>query len=77
VVILGESLAALPDLIATAASAKRRIIENFTIAAGYNAIVIPFALAGFVTPLLAAIAMSTSSITVLLNAMRLTRGGHQ
>lgn len=73
VVILGNTLAPLPDMIATARSAKRRIIENFAIAAGYNATVIPFALAGFVTPLLAAIAMSTSSITVLLNAMRLTK----
>lgn len=74
VVLLGASIAPLPDLIATARSAKRRILENFGIAAGYNALVIPLAVAGFVTPLLAAIAMSTSSITVLSNAMRLTRG---
>lgn len=73
VVLLGRSLAPLPDLIHTARSAKRRILENFGIAAGYNALVIPLAVAGFVTPLLAAIAMSTSSITVLLNAMRVTR----
>ncbi|MGC1506254.1 MAG: heavy metal translocating P-type ATPase [Sulfitobacter sp.] len=74
VVLLGRSLAPLPDLIHTSRSAKRRILENFAIAAGYNALVIPLAVAGFVTPLLAAIAMSTSSITVLLNAMRVTRG---
>ena len=73
VVLLGRSLAPLPDLIDTAQKAKRRILENFAIAAGYNALVIPLALAGFVTPLLAAIAMSSSSITVLLNALRLTR----
>ena len=73
VVVLGKSLASLPDLIATSRSAKRRILENFAIAAGYNALVIPLAVAGFVTPLLAAIAMSTSSITVLLNALRLSR----
>lgn len=73
VVLLGRSLAPLPDLIYTARSAKRRILENFSIAAGYNALVIPLALLGFVTPLLAAIAMSTSSITVLLNALRLSR----
>ena len=75
VVMLGQSLAALPELITTAKQAKSRILENFAIAAGYNALVIPFAMAGFVTPLLAAIAMSTSSITVLFNAMRLTWGG--
>ncbi|MFY0647954.1 heavy metal translocating P-type ATPase [Sulfitobacter geojensis] len=74
VVLLGRSLSPLPDLIHTSRSAKRRILENFAIAAGYNAIVIPLAVAGFVTPLLAAIAMSSSSITVLLNAMRVTRG---
>ncbi|MFK7835008.1 MAG: heavy metal translocating P-type ATPase [Sulfitobacter sp.] len=73
VVLLGSSLAPLPDLIDTSRKAKRRILENFGIAASYNAIVIPLALAGFATPLLAAIAMSTSSITVLLNAMRLSR----
>lgn len=73
VVLLGSSLAPLPDLITTSRSAKRRILENFAIAVGYNALVIPLALAGFVTPLLAAIAMSTSSITVLLNALRLSR----
>ena len=73
VVLLGESLAPLPELISTSRRAKRRILENFGIAAGYNALVIPLAVAGFVTPLLAAIAMSTSSITVLLNAMRVAR----
>ncbi|MDG1168505.1 MAG: heavy metal translocating P-type ATPase [Sulfitobacter sp.] len=73
VVLLGSSLAPLPDLITTSRQAKRRILENFAIAAGYNALVIPLALAGFVTPLLAAIAMSSSSITVLLNALRLSR----
>jgi Cu2+-exporting ATPase len=74
VVLLGRSLSPLPDLIHTSRSAKRRILENFAIAAGYNAIVIPLAVSGFVTHLLAAIAMSSSSITVVLNAMRVTRG---
>ncbi|MGC1495701.1 MAG: heavy metal translocating P-type ATPase [Sulfitobacter sp.] len=77
VVMLGQSMSALPELISTAKKAKSRIIENFAIAAGYNALVIPFAMAGFVTPLLAAIFMSTSSITVLLNAMRLTWGARR
>ncbi|MFT6676105.1 MAG: Cu2+-exporting ATPase [Sulfitobacter sp.] len=74
VVMLGQSLSALPDLINTARSAKRRILENFAIAAVYNALVIPFAMVGYVTPLVAAIAMSGSSIVVLLNAMRLQKG---
>jgi Cu2+-exporting ATPase len=50
-----------------------RIKENFAIAALYNLIAIPVALAGFATPLAAALAMSGSSISVSLNALRLTR----
>ncbi|RVT82823.1 cadmium-translocating P-type ATPase [Rhodobacteraceae bacterium CCMM004] len=73
VVILQSSLAPLSDLLTTARSAKKRVKENFRISAGYNAIAIPLAVAGFASPLMAAVAMSTSSITVLLNALRLVR----
>ena len=71
IVLLSDSLTALADLPRIARAAKRRVIENFSIAAGYNAIAIPIALAGFATPLMAAIAMSGSSIMVVLNALRL------
>ncbi len=71
IVILGDNLESIPDGIATARLAKRRIMENFAIAAGYNAIAVPVAVLGFATPLAAAIAMSTSSIVVSLNALRL------
>ena len=71
VVLLNDSLLPLIDLPLVARAAKRRIIENFAISALYNAVAIPIALLGFATPLLAAIAMSASSITVLLNALRL------
>lgn len=71
IVLLRHSLGELAEVIATAKSAKARVIENFFIAAGYNAIAIPIAVLGFATPLGAAIAMSASSITVLLNALRL------
>ena len=70
IVLLGKSLIEIPDAIKTAKSARARVIENFAIAAGYNAIAIPIAVMGFATPLAAAIAMSASSITVLLNALR-------
>jgi Cu2+-exporting ATPase len=71
IVLLGKSLAPIGEAAQVAVSATRRIKENFAIAAGYNAIAIPIALAGFATPLAAALAMSTSSITVSLNALRL------
>ena len=71
IVLLGKTLAAIPLAVDTARSARARVIENFAIAAGYNLIAIPIALAGFATPLAAAIAMSLSSITVLANALRL------
>lgn len=71
IVLLGKSLAPLGGSVALAKSATRRIKENFAIAAGYNAIAIPIALIGLATPLAAALAMSLSSITVSVNALRL------
>jgi len=71
IVMLGRDLAPLGSAPVTARKATRRIKENFAIAALYNAIAIPVALSGFATPLAAALAMSTSSITVSLNALRL------
>ncbi|MCR8724211.1 heavy metal translocating P-type ATPase [Frigidibacter sp. ROC022] len=71
VVLLGQSLAPIPDALRTARSATRRIVENFGLAATYNMIAVPLALAGLATPLAAALAMSSSSIMVSLNALRL------
>ena len=68
--LLSRSLAEIPDAIRTAKSARLRVLENFGIAAAYNLVAVPVAILGFASPLSAAIAMSASSITVLVNALR-------
>lgn len=71
IVLLSADIGPVSGAVTTARKATRRIRENFAIAAGYNAIAVPIALLGFATPLAAALAMSFSSITVSLNALRL------
>jgi len=73
-VLLGSDLGVLAEASAIAKSATRRIRENFRIATVYNLVAVPLAVAGLATPLIAALAMSSSSIIVSLNALRL-RGG--
>ncbi len=67
----GDSLAPVVELLAVARQAKKMAFQNFALATLYNSICIPLAAAGFVTPLIAAIAMSTSSIVVTANAIRM------
>ena len=71
IVLLGSDLSPIADALATARAATKRIRENFRIATVYNIIAVPLAVAGLATPLIAALAMSSSSITVSLNALRL------
>jgi Cu2+-exporting ATPase len=71
IVLLGNDLSPIGAACETARSATRRIRENFRIATVYNIIAVPLAVAGLATPLIAALAMSLSSITVSLNALRL------
>ncbi len=69
----GAKLGAVIEAIEVARKSRRLVFENFALALAYNAVAIPLAFAGFVTPLIAAVAMSTSSITVTLNSLRLSR----
>lgn len=71
VVVLSRDLSPVAEALSTARAARRRILENFLLAAAYNAVAIPLAVLGHASPLAAALAMSASSITVSLNAMRL------
>ncbi|MCE2890113.1 MAG: cadmium-translocating P-type ATPase [Hyphomonadaceae bacterium] len=70
-VFQGEQLGAVLEAIEVARAAKKRVMENFWFAALYNFIAAPIAMLGLVTPFIAAIAMSSSSIIVTLNALRL------
>ena len=71
IVLLGNDLSTIAAACLTARSATRRITENFRIATVYNIVAVPLAVAGLATPLIAALAMSLSSVTVSLNSLRL------
>jgi len=73
VVLLGQSLAPVAEALGVARRAVRLMLGNIVISNLYNLVAVPVAILGFATPLAAALAMSTSSVTVTLNALRLRK----
>jgi Cu2+-exporting ATPase len=71
IVFQGEKLSPILTAWKVAKFSQVLVKENFILALGYNLIAIPLAVAGMVTPMIAAIAMSSSSLLVIANAMRL------
>jgi Cu2+-exporting ATPase len=72
-VFQGETLAPITQALTMARRARRVVRQNLTLALGYNAVMVPLAAAGWVTPWLAAAAMSASSLLVMGNSARLWR----
>lgn len=70
----GDKLKPVIEVLGVAKKCERLVKENFVLAFAYNGVTIPLAMGGYITPLFAAVAMSTSSLVVIANALRLSRG---
>jgi Cu2+-exporting ATPase len=76
-VFIGEALMPVALAVRVAKATMRIVRENFAFSIGYNLLAVPLALIGLVTPLIAAIAMSLSSLVVVANSLRLARSARQ
>lgn len=70
-VFQGNKLGPVAEALDVARRAKSAMWQNLTLALGYNCVMVPLAITGWVTPWLAAAAMSSSSLLVMLNSLRL------
>ena len=70
IVFLGDSLAPVAAALGISRKARGLMLQNLWFAVLYNAVAVPIAIAGLATPLVAAVAMSGSSLVVTLNALR-------
>ena len=72
-IFLGDRMMPVVQTVRMARRTQAIVRQNFILAIGYNVVAVPLAFLGFVTPLVAAIAMSGSSLIVVGNALRLKR----
>ena len=70
-ILLNNQLLSIEEALHSAERYQRVLKQNFTWALLYNGIAIPFAMTGFITPYIAALGMSLSSVIVVLNSRRL------
>ncbi len=70
-----DSLDAVPFALYLSKRTSRTVLQNFGLAIAYNCVAVPLAVMGYVTPLIAALVMSTSSIVVTFNSLRMRFGG--
>ncbi len=73
VILLNNQLSSITTLNHIAVKTRRIVFQNYLWAFGYNAIVLPLAVVGFITPYMAVIGMSASSILVITNSLRLLK----
>jgi len=73
IVFMGEHLSPVVTAIDTAQFSQKLVRQNFALAVSYNVIAVPLAVLGHVTPMIAALAMSGSSLVVIANSFRLRR----
>lgn len=73
IVLLGSDLTHIPTLFEMAKRTRNTIKQNMFWAIGYNILILPLALTGYLTPWMAVIGMSLSSILVVTNSVKLTR----
>lgn len=74
IVFMGDKLGPVLVALDVAKRTQKLVRENFALAIIYNVIAVPMAMAGYVTPLIAALAMSGSSIVVIANSFRVRQG---
>ena len=71
VILLGDQLLSVPTLISTSHQVKKKIRQNIGWSVGYNVLILPFAVSGLLSPWMAVVGMSLSSIIVVTNSTRL------